>query len=285
MISAKIITDSVNPNGQRIITYLLKYPRLIHSELMTHRVFTRNASSSRAIPILKMIWSVWYEPAMPVSWGVNGRGMQAHGELAGLRRSLCIFFWLLASKVACIFSYILYKIGAHKQLANRITEPWSHMETLVTATEWGNFFNLRCHPAAQPEFRELALCMLEAYVQSTPKQLAWGEWHLPFADQFLEDGITEEELLKIVSARAARTSYKNFEGTIDRKKDFELADSLVQNKHMSPLEHAAMAGEPSEEQRSNFVGYIQYRKLIPGENQKAFCPHELLKKNGRTVAV
>lgn len=284
MISARIICDSVNPAGERIITYILKYPRFIHSEIMTHRMFSRNAASSRAIPILKMIFSVWNEPAMPISWGVNCKGMQAKAELTGWQRTLCIFAWLVASKFACAFSYVLFKLGAHKQIANRVTEPWAHMETLVTSTEWGNFFNLRAHPDAQPEFRELALQMLEAYVQSVPKRLGWGEWHLPFADAYLDEGITEDELIKIVSARAARTSYKNFEGNIDHQKDYELTDGLVKSKHMSPLEHAAMAGNPSEEQRSNFTGYIQYRKLISGENQKEFDPYELLRKNGRTLA-
>ncbi len=222
---------------------------------------------------------------MPVSWGRNNKGMQSNSELTGWQRRFCILAWLTASKFACIFSWMMYKLGAHKQIANRITEPWSHMETLVTFTEAGNFFNLRAHPDAQPEFRELALQMLEAYVESTPQELDWGEWHLPFADAYLEEGITKDDLIKIVSARAARVSYKNFEGDIDHNKDYKLTDSLVTSKHMSPLEHAAMAQEfVHETQRSNLVGYIQYRKMIPGENQAAFDPRELLRKNGREVA-
>lgn len=282
MISAKIIADSINPNGNRLTTYVLRYHRYIHSELTTHRQLSRNSASSRAIPIQKMIKAVWSDPAIPISIGQNGKGMQAGAELSGWRRRACIYAWLLGSKLACIVAWILFKLGAHKQVANRVLEPWVWMETLVTATDWGNFFNLRCHPAAQPEFRELALQMLEAYQASTPKQLQWGDWHLPFADAYVDEGITHKELIKIVSARAARVSYANFEGDFDHNKDYKLTDGLVENKHMSPLEHAAMAAEfVGELYRSNFVGYVQYRKLIPGENQKAFDPIELLRKNGR----
>lgn len=283
MISAKIIADSVTPAGHRLTTYVITYPRLILAEVNTHRMLSKNSASSRAIPIMRMIRNVWSNPAMPISWGVNGRGMQAKSELTGIRRWMCAFTWRLGSKLACIISYMLYKLGSHKQISNRVTEPWQYMTTVVSATEWSNFFNLRAHKDAQPEFRELALQMLEAYVASTPKQLQWGEWHLPFADKFLGESIAEEDLLKIVSARGARVSYNNFEGEIEHAKDYALTDSLIQSKHMSPLEHAGMAAERVEErQRSNFTGYIQYRKTIPGENQTELDADKILSDNGRS---
>ncbi len=283
MISAKIICDSVNPNNQRLVTYVLTYPRFIHSELMTHRTFSRNAASSRAIPIQKMIRAVWNEPAMPVSWGVNGKGMQAKGELTGWRRTACIWSWLLGCRLACIVSWLLSRMGAHKQIANRVTEPWAHMTTIVTASELPNFFNLRAHKDAQPEFQALAFAMLRAYADSIPKRLAWGEWHLPFADRYLGEGLSIDELLKISTARCARVSYLTFDNEIDHSKDYCLHDNLESSRHMSPFEHPAVASEISSNvgylhpSFGNFAGYMQYRKTLRGENQTEFNPEELLK--------
>ena len=47
---AEVLIDSVNPAGQRLTTFVLRFPRFVLSEFNTHRMFSRNASSSRAIP-------------------------------------------------------------------------------------------------------------------------------------------------------------------------------------------------------------------------------------------
>lgn len=276
MISARIIADSVNPIGKRATTFVLTYPRFIHSELMTHRVFSRNAASSRAIPIGKMLKAIINEPAAFVHWGANARGMQSNGELTGWKKWAVVRLWYLGCYLAVIVSWLMSKCGAHKQLANRVTEPWAHMTTIVTGTEFGNFFNLRCHPAAQPEFQDLAFKMLEVYLDSVPKQLAWGEWHLPFADSYLAENLTTEQLLKIVTARCARVSYLNFEGEIDHEKDYGLHDDLARDGHASPFEHALCAKEPTPGQFSNALGYVQYRKMIPNENRSQFDGRKLL---------
>lgn len=273
MISAKIIADSVNPYGNRITTFVITYPRFILAEVNTHRALSRNSASSRAIPIKTMLRNIWKQPAEPVSWGQNCKGMQAKGELPKHRQVLARIIWLAACYFSCLFSWLLNKIGVHKQLANRVTEPWAHMTTIVTATEWGNFFNLRCHKDAQPEFQELAFQMLECYVRSKPHRLDWGQWHLPFAE--LAGRLTQEQMLKVSVARCARVSYLNFEGKIDHEKDFQLCDSLIQSGHCSPLEHAAMA-DPAEKGQGNFHGWLQYRKTLPNENRVAFDAHKLL---------
>ena len=153
----KVIEDSINPyNKVRLTTLQLRYWRAIHGEFMTHRVFSRNASSSRAIPIKKFISQVWNDPAMPVHWGKNQAGMKARSELTPLQIKLCKFIWISASKVACIFAYLLSLVGLHKQIGNRILEPWQYISVIVTATEWDNWFELRNHPDAQPDIQELA---------------------------------------------------------------------------------------------------------------------------------
>lgn len=265
MIEARIIADSVSPAGSRLTTFVLTYPRFIHSEVMTHRMFSRNAASSRAIPIKRMLSSIKTDPAMPVHWGGNGKGMQAHGELSGFRKWFAVRIWLLSMRLACFMVWCLNKLGLHKQVANRITEPWAHMTTIVTATEWKNFFSLRAHPDAQPEFQELAYQMLEAYLSNEPKQLKDGEWHLPFADKYADD-LSVPQLVKITTARCARVSYKTFEGDIDHEKDYDLHDKLLTSGHLSPFEHAAQAGQ-SDRFSGNLRGFVQYRKLIQNENR------------------
>ena len=66
MIKAKIIADSINSKRCRLTSWVLEYPRFIHAEIMIHRVFSRNAASSRAIPTEKIIQNIIDDPAMPV---------------------------------------------------------------------------------------------------------------------------------------------------------------------------------------------------------------------------
>jgi thymidylate synthase ThyX len=277
MIKAKIIADSINTYGNRITSFLLTYPRFIHSELMTHRMFSRNAASSRAIPVEKIIKSISEEPAMPCVWGKNQRGMQAEEALSGVELEKAMKIWHLSKRRQIKYAQMLLQLGLHKQVANRILEPFMHMTTLVTATEYANFFNLRAHKDAQPEFQELAFLMLEEYISSEPKVLQIGSWHLPFADKYLDENLSEAQLLKIVTARAARLSYMTFEGDIDHNKDYDLHDKLIESGHWSPAEHPARAlGKP--ERSGNFVGWLQYRKLFTNENRIELNPENLFQQ-------
>jgi hypothetical protein len=232
VIKAQIIADSVNPAGGRLTTFYLVYPRFIHSELMTHRAFSRNAASSRAVPVQRMLRRALLHTARPVSWGKNGKGMQSKDELPCSLAWLARGVWTLACLFACLFCWALSKLKVHKQVANRLIEPFLHMETLVSATDWGNFFNLRVHKDAQPEFQALAAAMLRAYLASEPKRLAEGEWHLAFGDRMLSDSWTVEQKLKVCTARAARLSYFNFHNIPSLQDDVRLHDDLLRNGHM-----------------------------------------------------
>lgn len=264
MFAVKIVADSVNPSGNRITSFELKYPRFIHSELMTHRMLSRNAASSRAIPLKKMIASVLSEPAMPVYWGAEQKGMQSGEELDEPTRISAIKVWNDACRSACEYAQKLGELNVHKSIANRVIEPFAHMVTLITATDIFNFFNLRAHVEAQPEFQELAYMMYEAYMANTPEEKKAGEWHLPYADQYVT-GLDLEQLKKISTARAARTSVKNQDGDIKFEDDFKLHDRLLGNGHWSPFEHPAQAMEGSN-RLGNFIGWKQYRKFFANEN-------------------
>jgi hypothetical protein len=217
-----------------------------------------------------MITNIWQAPAVPVSFGKNCKGMQAtEGEIRGWSKWLALKSILLWSKASCLFSKWLGWLGVHKQISNRYVEPFMYTTIVVTATDWANFFALRAHKAAQPEFQEVAFEMLKALSKSSPKLLQPGEWHLPFADQYMPKGLSQSNLLKIVTARCARVSYLNFEGSIDHDKDYALHDELLEQGHVSPSEHAAQAAETSV-RSGNFKGYIQYRKTLKNECRNEF---------------
>lgn len=279
MIKAEIIADSISDEWdcpQRITSYILTYPRFIHSELMTHRVFSRNAASSRAIPVSKLINDVKTNIARPVFWGRNQKGMQALEALDTETITKCVALWDEAAMSACEYAQKLVDLGAHKQIANRVIEPFCHMTTLLTGTDFENFFVLRAHKDAQPEFRVLATEMLKLYVRNSPVKMRDGEFHIPFGE-YMPPGISLENRLKIATARAARVSYKTFDGSFDVEKDYELHDRLLESGHMSPFEHCA-ENMSCEAYFGNFCGWRQYRKKFPQENKKYVDLEKLLEE-------
>lgn len=294
-ISAKIIADSISSEGKRITTLQLCYPRFIHSEFMTHRVFSRNASSSRAIPVAKMIEQVRNDPAMPVHWGKNQPGMQAHEQLTGDDLTAAQEWWKVAADAAAHIADMMTKLGLHKQVANRILEPFQWIHVVLTATEFDNWDELRHHADADPNIYELARVIKVARAESTPKLLLPSEWHLPYITEGDWDAINQYvlnpfgtvdaagsdravEIAKRVSAaRCCRVSYLKHDGHPSTvQEDLALCDRLAGARpiHASPFEHQAAPdvlvpgarGQMSRwnrpELHGNFVGWIQHRKLI-----------------------
>jgi thymidylate synthase ThyX len=272
--SARILLDSISPHGVRLITMEVRYPRFIHSEMMTHRVFSRNAASSRAIPIKKMIAVVRDEPAIPIWWGKNQSGMAAREEIGGEARVRAEMEWRRALDHALETAERLSAsdIDLHKQLVNRILEPFAWITVIITATEWSNFFTQRCHPDAQPEIRCIAERMLTAYRAGTPRPVGPGEWHLPFMQE--DEGRFDSALrCKLSVARCARVSYLTHDGKRDREKDLELYERLLEggsNGHWSPFEHVATPAEGEFSTSGNLRGWKQYRKLFVEENSVTF---------------
>lgn len=276
-ITAKIVADSVaETTGIRLITFELRYPRFIHSEFMTHRVFSRNASSSRAIPAKRLIASVREDMAEPVSWGQNQPGMQARQEMSGWKLSAARLLWRTAGHMACLAASGMAALGAHKQIVNRIIEPWSHITVVVTGTEWSNFFALRLHEDADPTIHQLAYVMDCVQRASTPRLLKPGQWHLPYAtDQertageadvydWIDPGIDKQTVKRASAARCARTSYLNHDGTSpDVAKDQGLFLRLAgaHPQHLSPTEHQATPSGDTDF-HANFRGWVQFRQEV-----------------------
>lgn len=282
MINVKVIADSIAPSGVRLTTLSLTYPRFIHAEFLTHRVFSRNASSSRAIPVAKTIERVEADWARPLEFTLNKRGMQGDPFLDYKALKKAHRIWRDAMLAAVKYAKKLNDLGIHKQHVNRILEPFSFISVVVTATDWDNFFALRVHKDAQPEIRMLADAMYNMLQQSTPQPILEGGWHLPFLtdEELIEDsmkGLGDDvtTAIKRSVARCARVSYNNHEGKKPTlEEDLRLYDRLLGSQpiHASPAEHQAMAVSDAGVRSGNFRGWIQYRKTLQGENVDKFIP-------------
>lgn len=273
-------------------TLLLRYPRWIHAELMTHRVFSRNAASSRAIPVSKLLNDILENPAKPIHWGKNQRGMQAGEELAGVALAVVQDLWEQAKSTATSLAYEMTVQGAHKQVINRILEPFAHITVLVSSTEWLNFMALRDHADAEPHIAILAREIRKELDRTDNIQiLEPGKWHTPFVgtdelikinqsmdpDQVARFDEGWRRAIKMSVACCASTSYKTVDGfDMTLEKAIEIHDKLLGSSpiHASPAEHVAQAAEwyfddgywEDAALHGNFEGFIQYRKMLPNES-------------------
>jgi thymidylate synthase ThyX len=260
--AARVLADSASPAGIRLTTLEVRFPRFILAEFNTHRVFSRNSASSRAIPTKKLIERVLEHPAMPVEWGVNKAGMSASEALTEEQAELAKEAWLRARDSAVERVREIQEYNVHKQVINRILEPFMWHTVIVSATEWENFFKLRLAENAQPEIRVAARLMFDAKAASDPSPVALGEWHLPLV-QDDERTLPIETLKKVSAARCARVSYLTHEGKRDIQKDIELCERLWSDRHLSPFEHVASPAGDSLF-HANFRGWIQMRKELEG---------------------
>jgi thymidylate synthase ThyX len=315
-ISAQVIADSVGRHAPRLTSILTRSPRWIHAEGRTHRRLrmgeelefelrtpspmedpnlSRNAASSRAIPVPKMIEDVLNDPAVPLWWGANQPGMQAHAELTGKALEKARNEWFRALGSAVMHARKMHEIGAHKQIVNRIVEPYSHINVLWTGTQWTNFFGLRIHEDAEPHIRKLAIAMKAAMDASRPAELKEGDWHLPFvqpsdveATQHHYRGAAKEakqrfidgDLVKLSVARCASLSYRTVDDRLMSRDDaYRLFEKLLdaQPIHASPAEHQAKVDVNDGDEAGGDLwrnaklsgnlgpGWVQFRKTLENE--------------------
>ena len=250
-ISAKIVADSISKSGKRITTFELEYPRWILAELNTHRQFSRNSMSSRAIPVNKQIQQIIENPATPVFWGLNQTGMSAKEEHSNI--DACKGAWKAIAEEYAAFADVLKEQNLHKQIVNRLLEPFQRMKTVLTATEFDNFFKLRLAPDAQPEIQELARCMKEVMDLNEPELLKEGEWHTPYVEHFRGSdcdaelmyivdnvGVSLEEAKAISTSCCGQVSYREIDSSYDKAMSVYTKLGLnTDHAHLSPTEHQA----------------------------------------------
>jgi thymidylate synthase ThyX len=259
--TATVVLDSVSPAGVRLTTIEVTLHRFVLAELNTHRVLSRNSASSRAIPTSKQVRRLVEDPALPVEFGTNQRGMQAGEPLTGDAHDAALATWLEARDHAVAAAERLFELGVHKQVVNRILEPFMWHTVIASGTDWDGFWQQRCSPLAQPEIRVAAEAMRDAYDASRPTPLGDGEWHTPYVrddERDLDVGLRT----RISAARCARVSYLTHDGRRDLAADEELYERLItaDPPHWSPLEHVATpAPDPVP---GNYRGWRQLRHEV-----------------------
>lgn len=267
----KILADSISVDGIRLTTLQVTFPRFILAEVNTHRVLSRNSASSRAIPTEKIIDRVREDPFIPETFNKRVKGMGVGDELDSNDQDACRGDWLVACDNAILVAQEIMDRGVDKSRVNRLLEPFMWHTAIITATEWENFFALRDHPAAQPEFQIVARMMKEAMTASKPTQLELGMWHLPLvlASEMVESG-DHEKWAMISAGRCARVSFDTHENYEFPEVSYERAERLMTSGHMSPFEHQATPVRLGELRWSgNFRGWTQFRKTLPNESNFA----------------
>lgn len=270
-ITAKILAHSANQEtGTEVVTFELEYPLVIHAHVLTHRVFSRNTASQRAIPVEKMIESVVRNPYIPLHWGANQPGMQSKDEeIADVPEAQLA--WLSLRDDAIKTADYLHKLGLHKQYVNRLLATWQHTKVVVTTTDLENFFKLRIAADAQPEVQALAKAMKEAYEASLPVTLRKGEWHLPYiitdecGNHFYNgEEVSLEDAKAISAACCAAVSYRMEDMSVERAKSvYSRLGVGTDHFHASPFEHICTPWVDGEEvEVGNLVGFHQLRHLL-----------------------
>lgn len=290
MTEVNVILDSVNAaTGDRITTLRVVMPRIILAELATHRIvflddthdasqileaydldiptpLTKNSASSRAVPINRMIQRVKDNPFVP-TFRKGMKGMGSGESLEPHFDDLAKTIWRDGLAYAIHCAECLANMGVEKGLVNRLLEPFSYIEVLLTATEWNNFLMLRDHPAAQVEIQEVARAIKQEIMYSSPQYLIPGEWHLPYitTQETIDFSMMQWTLQKISAARCARISYKSFDtgNPSTFEEDAALFEKLAGSnpRHLAPLEPPAQA-QPDRTRHGNFVGFKSLRKIM-----------------------
>lgn len=293
--AANVICDSISTVGVRLTTITATYPLIIHPEVLTHRDRERNAGSNRAIPFSKLWNAVISEPFVPIEWGREQSGMHTGEPIPEYLAEYARKRWLDGLAMMASVSSDVHNIGSayaadpatdkslmspgdesiriHKSIPNRLLNPWQWITVVMTATEWNNFFRLRCHPDAEVHFRKIAGMIRDALAESQPQVLRPGEWHRPFVrgvDEYdLKGWFSDYEINSISTARVARVSYLTHDGEINVSKDFKRFDSLCEGSgfgHWSPHGHVAECQEDPNFRSGPFRGWKQFRKQFANEN-------------------
>lgn len=279
-----MLADSVSPIGVRLTTIEATFPRFILAEMNTHRMFSRNSASSRAIPPEKLIARVRENPFVPETFNKRVKGMGV-GEAIDDQEYARVW-WLSARDAACEAAEGLLALDCDKSRINRLLEPYMWHTAIISATEWDNFFALRDHPAAQPEMRRIAQLMRQAMKDSEPDPLEYGWWHLPMLTglelhqlcEARENGNGEdavEHFKQVAVGRLARVSFDTHENIEPIQASIDRATMLRTSGHFSPFEHVATPSQDGDYWYGNFRGWMQMRQEIPHEDNFAVMQDEL----------
>lgn len=274
--ACRVIADSVAPTGERATTFEMILWRPMLPENNTYKMTSRNAASSRAIPLRRKTGSpgvldlIEQHPAGPLKWGAEKPGMQSGDELVNGSLSAAKVEWDLAREDAIRHAERMSSIGVHKSIINRLLEPFMWVRLVQTSTDWANMIAQRSNyktDEAQAEIAVMADSVADLLDYHTPNPLSPGVWHLPYLLPEERDELTLDEARAVSAARCARTSYLTFERKICTDDDVRLFEKLraAEPGHFSPMEHQATPLGRLDRPLGNLVGYRQFRHVIEDE--------------------
>jgi hypothetical protein len=275
MFHAKILADSIGPTGVRITTAELTFPRSILAEYNTHAMIRRNAASSRAIPTSTLIKKIEMGPFVP-EFRQNQKGMQAGEVIEDEQKAKELWLESLNSQIDYVKRF--QDLNCHKQYVNRLIEAWMWVTIITTATDWNNMFYLRTEQSTEPSYQIIAKKFWDIYSTATPKELDFGQWHIPLV--FEEDkDLDLETQLKVSAARCGRVSYLTHEGKRDIQADLDLFNKLTSSGHWSPTEHVATPATYEDMTYSldqlkviNFYRHEETEtKIVPKTGEFGYC--------------
>lgn len=269
---AKMVLDSIGPNGARLSTIRLCYPMRVHWDLLTHRVFSRNASSGRSISVTRMVHWLDGNVSKPLSWLADGKSMKSSGELPALKADLADIVWQEAYEDARKHALRLEAIGVHRQDANALLIPFGWINVLVTSTTFDNFLCLRATSNARPEMERVAVGIGKALRDSEATPLREGEWHLPFITEDEWETFPIADLLKLSVSRCGHLTNQALDTPkVTHAHELGRYDRFLEECAWSTFEHQAQPQEEGECRRSgNFLGWDQYRQSLPKSVHHAF---------------
>lgn len=281
-ISAFVVEDSKVGNN-RLTSLVLKFPRTVLAEFNTHRVFSRNSASSRARSVKATIKEVIENPYIPL-WTINKAGMSGHwasprveaeatevylaGRDAAVRTALALLVGSdriegfgrddkeIASRYSEVVDYYYdhmysgtgaepdFGLSVHKQVLNRVLEPYMFHEVIVTSSYFDNFLKLRDHNEADPAIWGVSHLLGEAIAHSEP---TISEIHAPFSSNLEKTlilgqpwPVARPHLIKS-AMESAQISYNDKSRAIKSTATAERGESLLTAGHLSPFEHVAVA--------------------------------------------
>jgi thymidylate synthase ThyX len=195
-------------------------PLYIHTEILTHRRFSRNASSARAMSTTRYAGLGYY---MPPQFYQSQKGMEASAQPIK-HQWLARMVWSAAIQGTELAARVLERLKVAKEQRNRLIAPAKMVKGIITGTEsaWQSFFHLRNNKNADTAMQVFAR---EAYHAIINTRWSYDTIHAPYDIDPL-----------VNAARAALVSYAKIE-SID---DYKLANRLLKDGHMSPFEHYAV---------------------------------------------
>ena len=288
----------------KMTTFEIEFPRFILAEVNTHCMLEKNAASSRAIPVAKMLENLKENHATPIHWGKNQAGMVADKEVDAEIAQKAKELWESAFATVDGICYEMIDLGIHKQVANRLNEPFQIVKMVISGTEWNNFFYLRMHEDADPHFQELARCMYEAASKAEYETLYEDEWHVPYVRTYREangkryyldnngDYISAFTARQVSASCCAQVSYRKCDDSIEKAEavfDKLNIGSKTKPAHASPTTHQATPMNLPTDVKTRpdmwpegvthidryydcwsgkLKNWIQFRKLIANESKR-----------------